>query len=374
VPDNGGGTVTLPPAGCDYLSPQGFHEIVNGLPPGTTIQVEAVHKDILCGRDPAANPICTFMPPIPGVDCSDPGGSLGGEKECSDSTLELHLQGTGMLAGYSRVLDLPVAFETHTAPRTPGNPVQSFDTDMFRLGGQLPPGDPDFDLLRIRAGTGFGMPSPGHTTLIRQPGGTWAVDSFFDVFYEIEFHGAPGGPFAGMGGSTTGTIRMETSNPCVHTPVDCNDNNACTIDSCDPQTGQCIYASILCDDGNPCTTNGCDAATGCVYGPMTVPGEVSVRHQPDKSTIVWVAEPVSSTYDVVRGTVALLPVGPGLGDEFCLPTNVPFVNDPPHPPVGFGRFYVVRGKNQTCPGSYGRGHTNPGPPLNGPMRTTTTCP
>jgi len=119
------------------------------------------------------------------------------------------LGGTGSLAGYSRTVSLPLGMEVHTGPRSPADPVQSFDTDMFMLQGQFPPGDPDFDLLRITAGTGFGLPSPGHTTLTRQPGGDFAVDSFFDITYQIDFVGAAGGPLAGMSGSTTSTIRAQ---------------------------------------------------------------------------------------------------------------------------------------------------------------------
>ena len=87
------------------------------------------------------------------------GGALGGNEECNNSTLSLALNGTGMLSGWNRTLQIPVEFETHLGPRTPGAPVQSFDTDMFMLRGQLALGDPDFDLLRIRGGTSFGMPS-----------------------------------------------------------------------------------------------------------------------------------------------------------------------------------------------------------------------
>src|SRR5439155_25477940 len=95
-------------------------------------------------------------------------------------------------------------------PRLLGSSVQSFDTDMYGLQGQLPPGDPDFDLLRITGGSGFGMPSPGHTTLTRQSSGNWNVDSFFDITYRIDFVGHPGGALGGMSGSTTATIRMGT--------------------------------------------------------------------------------------------------------------------------------------------------------------------
>jgi len=190
VPDNGSGTVDLPPAGCAYLSPQDVHEIIDGLPPGTTVNLGLAHSDF----------IARFR---------GPGGSLGGEIEQFDSFAFLQLQGTGALTGWNRALSMPLQCQTHVAPRTPGDPVQSFDTEMFMMQGQLPPGDPDFDLLRITAGGGFGMPSPGHTTLTRTSPTSFAVDSFFDITYRIDFIGHPGGHVGGMSGSTTGTIRMQ---------------------------------------------------------------------------------------------------------------------------------------------------------------------
>lgn len=194
VPDNGSGTVNLPPPGCGYLSPADVHEIVDGLPPGTTILLGAEHSRF-------ANIIVT------------PGGTLGGEKENFQSDLLLQLHGTGGLAGYNRVLLMATQCETHVAPRS-GAPVQSFDTEMFAVQGQIT-GDPDFDLLRITAGSGFGLPSPGHTTLTQQPSTNWAVDSFFDITYRIDFIGKPGGPLGGMSGSTTGTIRMQAGQTTV---------------------------------------------------------------------------------------------------------------------------------------------------------------
>ncbi|TSC62865.1 MAG: hypothetical protein G01um101448_524 [Parcubacteria group bacterium Gr01-1014_48] len=122
------------------------------------------------------------------------------------------------LSGGGRVLHLPVNGEIGTGPRTPGDPVQSFDTDMRQLQGQLPDGDPDFDLLRITAGSGNGLPSPGHTTLTAQPDGSWAIDSFFDITYRIDFVGAPGGPLAGQSGSHTGTLRLQNVNTCTPAP------------------------------------------------------------------------------------------------------------------------------------------------------------
>ena len=55
---------------------------------------------------------------------------------------------------------------------------------------------------------------------------------------------------------------------CVTTPLDCDDNNVCTSDSCNPLTG-CINepAAENCGDGNPCTNDMCDPEFGCVFPP-----------------------------------------------------------------------------------------------------------
>jgi len=49
---------------------------------------------------------------------------------------------------------------------------------------------------------------------------------------------------------------------CQYTPLNCDYNNACTVDFCDPATG-CTHFLIVCDDHNACTTNSCDAQLGC---------------------------------------------------------------------------------------------------------------
>jgi hypothetical protein len=203
VPDNGFGTANMPILLPYYgLSPM---NIVDGLPVGTTINIDAV----------LTSPVATI---------EAAGGTLGGNKSGAETSFTWNMQGTGLLAGYNRAIVLPLnggvlsfpglptaGIEVHSAPRTLAAPVQSFDTDMFRMFGQIT-SDPDFDLLRLVAGTDFGLPSPGHTTLT-QNGGNWDVDSFFDITYRIDFVGHPGGPLSGRSGSTTGTVRLVTTVP-----------------------------------------------------------------------------------------------------------------------------------------------------------------
>ena len=77
-------------------------------------------------------------------------------------------------------------------------------------------------------------------------------------------------------------------------PLNCNDANPCTDDSCDPETGclhvpnetacfdgdvctvddhcdggACVAGAVMpCEDSNPCTETGCDKATGCWVKPL----------------------------------------------------------------------------------------------------------
>jgi hypothetical protein len=48
----------------------------------------------------------------------------------------------------------------------------------------------------------------------------------------------------------------------VHEPVAVDDSDACTLDSCDPDTGTITHDSVDIDDGDECTFDACDPKTG----------------------------------------------------------------------------------------------------------------
>ncbi len=208
IPDNGTGTVTLPPMGCEYTSPDEVWMIIDGLPAGTTIELDGSLKDFICG-----NTICSMSLPL--GDCEGIGGSLGGNFHCFEATLDFQITGTGDLLGFNRTIAFPVSCEVHTGPRNQKGPFQQFACEMISLEGEIF-GDPDFDNLKITAGSENGLPtSPGQTTLTQLPSGDFNVDSFFDIYYTIEFEGAPGSILDGMQGISPGTIRMQTGEPVL---------------------------------------------------------------------------------------------------------------------------------------------------------------
>lgn len=186
APDNGGGTVSLP-ANCPYVNEGGTLDIIDGLPPGTTLESDFWVESFFD----------VFV---------EIGGPLGGEVITCTADMRLQMTGTGALTGYSRDIMFPVSLVMNLAPRIPGEKIQSFPCELQQLSGTLM-GDPDFDLLELSAGNEFGLPSPGHTTLTQLPDGRWNVDSFFAITYRIEFTGAPGSPLSGYSGVTTGTVR-----------------------------------------------------------------------------------------------------------------------------------------------------------------------
>ncbi|MEM7164271.1 MAG: dockerin type I repeat-containing protein [Planctomycetota bacterium] len=267
--DNGTGTVDLPPAGCPYVGPSLLHMIVedagNNLPPGTQINIAIEHGS------------------FSGVVITPALGPMGGEIENFNSVLHMEITGTGALASFSRTIDLAAPCEVLTGPRVAGDPVQTFTNEMRALEGMLT-GDPDFALLHIKAGSDFGLPSPGQTTLTMGTGGDFNVDSFFDITYEIDFQGAPGGALAGLSGSATGSLLMGTPgiNDSEFRRGDCNTDGGTDIadavkvlNHLFPPSGtvNLVLCHDACDANDDGALNVADAVRilNALFGTVTVP-------------------------------------------------------------------------------------------------------
>jgi hypothetical protein len=232
--DNGNGTVDLP-GPCAFTAPDDMMVIVDGLPLGTTIEIDPTLTDF-------------------GAVARFPGGTFGpnGEVQQFSAQLVMDICGTGELDFFSRFISMPVTVEIHVGPREEGEPIQEIEAEMFGLSGSLF-GDPDFDVLSLLAGFGFGLPSPGHVTLTRvgDPGSDFVVDSFFDVHYVIDFVGEPGSALEDYQGQTLEDVNLRQGKPvgCIW---DCGNGNG-EVDVVD-------FLALLADwgpnVGSPCDFNG----------------------------------------------------------------------------------------------------------------------
>ena len=189
-----------PPLGRrGFTSHDGVLLIRDGLPPGT----------LIIGR-------LSFVGLT--INTETPGGSLGGEITTLDARAVFDMRGTGALAGYTRTAIVPVTMEIHTGPQVPGTSVRVFAVDVDKIQGQITL-DSEFDLLRITAGTAFGLPSPGRAILTRDETGDFLTDTWWDLRFRVDFVGHNPGPLGGLSGSTTSMHRqrngVHTSAPCV---------------------------------------------------------------------------------------------------------------------------------------------------------------
>ncbi len=109
----------------------------------------------------------------------------------------------------------------------------------------------------------------------------------------------------------------EDADECEHSADDskCDDDDACTIDTCDPLTG-CTYEDVDCDDGDPCTEDSCDPAIGCIHIPI-IPEAVDDSYGAiyGKTLTVSAGEGVlvNDVYDGSGTMTATLVTGPSSG-------------------------------------------------------------
>jgi hypothetical protein len=189
------------------------------------------------------------------------------------------------------------------------------------------------------------------------------VDSFFDLTCRIDFIGAAGSPLVGRSGSTTGTYRFRTrGGQCIHTPVPCDDGDACTVDSCDPAVGTCTHSPASCDDGNACTVDSCDPVGGCRHQvpPVVEPGPSLFQSQTVAS---WPVSPGATHWNTYRGTIPASMLGsrlPGsVYDQACFESadaqgdGATQTTDTAIPPLGTGYYYLMSAEDDCVESAIG---------------------
>jgi hypothetical protein len=149
---------------------------------------------------------------------------------------------------------------------------------------------------------------------------------------------------------------------CVSNPIAgaiCDDGNLCTTGgSCvpDPASGipTCQTQPVNCDDANACTIDTCDPTTGgCLHTPVPVPGVPGLMFT-GPTTMTWMDVAGAVYYDTYRGTIPMngmgtrtSPAGPPLYDQSCLEAGDAFgdgtlvTTDATVPPLGTAFYYLT---------------------------------
>jgi hypothetical protein len=97
--------------------------------------------------------------------------------------------------------------------------------------------------------------------------------------------------FSCQDGSCTGTAIVTCTNP-----------DACTVSTCNPQTGACDNTARNCDDSNPCTDDSCVLPGGCVHTPRS--GSCDTGNPCTTGTCLTIpqAQPICVPSPVTNGT------------------------------------------------------------------------
>jgi len=411
---DGLGGCTHAPLGCDDVNPctddscvpaSGCAHADNALPCSDgivcTVGDRCVGGACLAGAPPAAIPFCnTNAISVPSVGAAPPYPSsvsvATGPIVCS-LTVSLN----GVTHGFPDDIDVLLSAPdgknaivlSDVGGGTPGPSGVNLTLDDA-AASPLPDAGPllsgTFKPTNVGTGDTFAAPAPGplggsalSVFDATNPNGTWSLWVMDDAFGNLGSLSSwclnvsalcVANADCNDGNVCTDDSCDTVTGACVHTDnsAACDDANACTDDQCSPQSGACLHVNnaSACEDGNPCTAGDHCGGGACQPGaPITAPPEVGgLAAAADKATFTWSGALSANQYDVLRGSTAALPVGPGGGDEVCFADRVgTTIVDATIPLVGNAFWYVVRGENACGPGTYGTRST-------GTPRTTTTCP
>jgi Dictyostelium (slime mold) repeat len=107
-------------------------------------------------------------------------------------------------------------------------------------------------------------PPPGNRNASCSDGNGCTVDTCIGG-QTCAFAERPDGSSCGEGDPCNGGTATCVAGTCQRDDVlVCDDNDKCTDDTCDPNTG-CGHTQVDCDDANPCTDDTCDQGTGCAH-------------------------------------------------------------------------------------------------------------
>jgi len=183
-----GGVAVFPPT----ASTRGFESVAGAM------MINAGGANVVVGDLRLRNLTVTGIAPAP--------GGLQYDFTC---TADMAMQGGGAYLGFLRTLSFAASGRLFAADQVPGQRSQDIVVELRELSGSAPPGDPDFALLSITAGTTLGLPGTGRAQMVRLPSGSWAVEATLDAGYRIDHVGSPTSLYlSGLVGSTTSETRL----------------------------------------------------------------------------------------------------------------------------------------------------------------------
>lgn len=304
---------------------------------------------------------------------------LGGKRAWCNGTIAAMTLVTVNLGADANLLGKTVQVRWHEGDDT-GNSssvvgwyVDSVSLSNVESGGACATGQPC---------TGPGAPSL--TSAVGDCGGvqlSWTAGAGSTSSYNVFRASASGGPYAKLFGMPVSGTSYHDATAVAGATYFYVVTGACdasgvteSLASNEAEAAR-LPDGFSCDDGNPCTLADACGGGSCQPGaPAGPPPETAnLRVQADKQTYIWDPQAGSPRYDVVRGSLSALPVGPGGADEACFDDlAAAVVTDGALPGPGAGFWYLSRGENACAgAGSFGTQglHGAPGAP-----RVTSTCP